>query len=74
MNEGKDRVVHVDYGDEPSQSVGVLVPVFSEEKVRTLAEGLQEELARNRELLTAYSIVPMGALGAQVIRNKMKID
>ncbi len=34
-----------------------------------LIEGLQEELARNRGILTEYEAIPMGAFGALMIRQ-----
>ena len=34
-----------------------------------LIEGLQEELTRNREVLTEYEAIPTGAFGALMIRQ-----
>lgn len=38
-----------------------------------LFEGLQEELNRNRELLSAYKAIPQGAFGAAFIERDIKL-
>ncbi|MCK5617251.1 hypothetical protein KAR91_86100 [Candidatus Pacearchaeota archaeon] len=38
-----------------------------------LIEGLQKELARNRELLKAYEEIPTGAFGAAMIKGSIEI-
>lgn len=42
--------------------------------METLADGLQKELARNRELLVEYRIIgPNGNFGAAIIEREIKI-
>ena len=37
--------------------------------MKNLAEGLQKELTRNRELLQMYRDIPTGGFGAMMIQN-----
>ncbi len=41
-------------------------------EIRTLADGIQEELKRNRELLVEYKLIgPSGTFGAAIIEQKI---
>ena len=48
---------------------------MSHKKIKTLADGIREELARNKELLKAYrEIGPAGEIGAMFIEETIKAN